>query len=676
MSHAYSNMGFDEKSNVFLNLISKDLASQLSTFELNDFKVFLSMIVNGYGQNLNLKDHILQYVEKNHQEFDLETSSLSFLTLAMYEANESNVYSGLFNNFYSGLYGEKEINKLSLNLINTIYDVKMLLDAKILNIPSINEEMSKNLSKLFAGFQIMKIEFGDNIPQKNPVTNEFLQVLKKNMENESIHNELQSLDFHYLNKNYKPHLFTRKQEKTKEVFKRAMFLLDSNNNALENTNLKEIWRLRFKIIEKIYPNVKCSWIPSNLLFEINENRQEIKLKSQYEMNLILNNIIKNENQYSYYKKVKKFSKVLSELYEKKKFRFKNYKNNAILLKMVSNLSEIFALSKKVNFVGSESISLYYFEKIKVLIYLTSLATKFLDKKLKRILLKKVNKAFHAKYHSFIKFYQNIIKRMKKEIPISENMKKIPSLIKENQWIGKRLTNELIDPSELQKNKNINYEIIDLGFYNDHSYHQYPSWKKLFRNLTHNNLFFVNPSIYSNCLYNSNIENNASEMIGAIPLVDRMRNIIKPMSYKLNWEGEFYQKSENQLKKMEKYGNLASQSQNKVDKSMEFIINLQNFKYTLKKQMKVDEIGQLLLDFKFIDELIQEHLNITPLNFEVYQRKLKRKGKDLLKYQNSPMRGSFVNNYTKFMMKVALRKDKFKSLLKIRNGFQIYKVNRK
>ena len=240
-------------------------------------------------------------------------------------------------------------------------------------------------------------------------------------------------------------------------------------------------------------------------------------------------------------------------------------------------------------------------------------------------------------------------------------------------IGRRLSNELVkeknieDSREMTKNS-IDFELVDLGFYNDLSYHQYPSWKRAFQSFTHNNLFFTK-EVSSNQLYNS----DAKDFLAAIPKGDKMRNLIKPLSYKLYWESAVFQKKAAAVKVKGKYENLAGQCQERISKNMEFMVNLQNFKFSLKKSKSVEEIAKMLVNLDFIEDLIGEHLKTAVKSSAVYGKKLKRNGKDLMTYLNSPLRGTFVNNYTRFMMKKAIKKEGFRNLLKIRNSFSVYKV---
>ena len=549
----------------------------------------------------------------------------------------------------------------------------MLIDSKQLTIPGVNDEILQNITKDFSGFEKMNNNVGDNFPQRNPVLTDFLKLLQKNNENENIYYELQELEFQNLNRNYKPHLFTRKQEKNNQL-RNAMFFLDSNNNPLEGNNLKEIWKLRFSFIEKMFANMKCHWVPSNLLYEINEQNQEIKLKAPEVLNSLVEKIINSEKGVDYLVPIREFSQLLTTFFEENKSKFLNFRNNAVILKITSNLSEIFHLSQKINFITFETVSIHYFEQIKTLILEINQTSQLLDKSIKKSLLKLINNKFKKKFSSLRRFYKFLTKNLTKSLSSSTLLKEIPSILKENQWIGKRLTNELIGQTETAKN--INYELIDLGFYNDHSYHHYQQWKMLYQQLTDNNLLFVGPKVFSNVLFASNANSKVSDMVGAIPDPLKMRNVIKPLSYKLNWEREFYQLGSKMMNTEDKYDNLASQCQDKINKEMEFIVNLQNLKYVLKKNLSVDEIGQMLVDFKFVDELIEEHLEKHQQKFEVYGRKLKRKGKDFLKYLNHQFKGTYTNDYTKFMLKVSLRRDSLKEMVKMRNSLKIYKVNKK
>ena len=656
-------MGLDEKSNYFLNLISTSHVPEVLSYSLADFKAFLHSIINAFGQNPVLVTPLVSYIQENYANFDLETTALSFLALGIYKPNEApKCLPELFNQFKTCLEGEQTLHRFSLSLANNIYDVKMMISSNQFKIPGVSEENIQSLTKFFAGFEKMNIE-GDNVPEKNPILSDFLKLLRKNTENENIYYELQELEFQYLNQNYKPHLFTRKQEKGNESTRNAIFLLDSNQNPLEGPSVKEIWKLRFSFIENMCKNVKCFWIPSNLLYKINDKNQEIKLKGSEELNLLIEQIVNTQ----------KVSKVFATFYEKNKKKLTDFRDNAVVLKITANLSEIFRLSRKLSFITFESLSSHYFEQIKVLLFETNRFARLLSRPMRKKILKLIEKDFDKKFSNFRSFFRFLCKNLTEAAPLQEKSKQIPILFQENQWLGKRLSQELLgEPSESVKN--INYEIVDLGFYNDHSYHQYPQWKKLYQQYTDNNLLFVGPRVFSNVLFSSNPQSKVTEMVGAIPEPSKVRNVIKPLSYRLNWEKEFYQVGPQTMKSDDKHDNLAAQCQPKINKEMEFIVNLQNLKYVLKKNMSVDGIGKLLVDFQFIDELIGEHLNGEKGEFEKFGRKLKRKGKDIMKYQNHPFRGTFTNDYTKFMLKAALRRENLKEMDKMRNSLKIYRVN--
>ena len=673
MNHAYSNMGLDEKSNYFLNLISTSHVPEVLSYSLADFKAFLHSIINAFGQNPVLVTPLVSYIQENYANFDLETTALSFLALGIYKPNEApKCLPELFNQFKTCLEGEQTLHRFSLSLANNIYDVKMMISSNQFKIPGVSEENIQSLTKFFAGFEKMNIE-GDNVPEKNPILSDFLKLLRKNTENENIYYELQELEFQYLNQNYKPHLFTRKQEKGNESTRNAIFLLDSNQNPLEGPSVKEIWKLRFSFIENMCKNVKCFWIPSNLLYKINDKNQEIKLKGSEELNLLIEQIVNTQKGIDYLASVRKFSKVFATFYEKNKKKLTDFRDNAVVLKITANLSEIFRLSRKLSFITFESLSSHYFEQIKVLLFETNRFARLLSRPMRKKILKLIEKDFDKKFSNFRSFFRFLCKNLTEAAPLQEKSKQIPILFQENQWLGKRLSQELLgEPSESVKN--INYEIVDLGFYNDHSYHQYPQWKKLYQQYTDNNLLFVGPRVFSNVLFSSNPQSKVTEMVGAIPEPSKVRNVIKPLSYRLNWEKEFYQVGPQTMKSDDKHDNLAAQCQPKINKEMEFIVNLQNLKYVLKKNMSVDGIGKLLVDFQFIDELIGEHLNGEKGEFEKFGRKLKRKGKDIMKYQNHPFRGTFTNDYTKFMLKAALRRENLKEMVKMRNSLKIYRVN--
>lgn len=672
MNHAYSNMGLDEKSNYFLTLISTSHIPEIMSFSLANFKDFLHSIINAFGQNPVLVTPLVSYLEGNYANFDLEATALSFLALGIYKPTESpKCLPELFNQFKACLEGEQTLHRFSTSLANNINDVKMLISSNQFKIPGVSEENIQALTKFFAGFEKMNIT-GDNVPEKNPILADFLKLLRKNTENENIYYELQELEFQYLNQNYKPHIFTRKQEKGNQSTRNAIFLLDSNQNPLEGPNVKEIWKLRFSFIENICKNIKCFWIPSNVLYQINEKNQEIKLKGSEELNSLIEQIVSTQKGIDYLASVRKFSKVFSSFYDHNKKKLTDFRDSAVVLKITANLSEIFRLSRKLSFITFESLSSHYFEQIKVLLFETHRFARLLSRPMKKKLLKLIEKDFDQKFSTFRSFFRFLCKNLTETVPLQEKPKQNPTFLQESLWLGKRLSQELIGvPSETVKN--INYEIVDLGFYNDHSYHQYPQWKKLYQQFTDNNLLFVGPRIFSNVLFSSNPQTKVLEMVGAIPEPSKVRNVIKPLSYRLNWEKEFYQVGPQTMKSDDKNDNLAAQCQPKISKEMEFIVNLQNLKYVIKKNMSVDEIGKLLIDFQFIDELIGDHLNNTREEFEKFGRKLKRKGKDILKYQNHPFRGSFTNDYTKFMLKAALRRENLKEMVKMRNSLKIYRV---
>lgn len=107
------------------------------------------------------------------------------------------------------------------------------------------------------------------------------------------------------------------------------------------------------------------------------------------------------------------------------------------------------------------------------------------------------------------------------------------------WLGRRLSSSLIPTTEHKKD--ISYEMVNLFFYSDHRYHQYPYWEALTKDFTFNNLSFFKSKSYNNDMPIASIDLDHQPNLGIIPSPGRARNIIRPMSYLWHWEDSFYQR---------------------------------------------------------------------------------------------------------------------------------------
>lgn len=613
----------------------------------------------------------MNYIETNYQDFNLESIVLAILTSAAYENNiNSKCISYLLKKAMSDLFGQKDVLKIPMNLSSQLIDLKLLIDSKIYPFPPECQETLSNLAKHLAGYQRWNL-LNENLPAKNPIIYDFIKLIEKNLGSEALFQEAANFDFIKNGANYKPQLFATAQSKDKKFLKQAIFLFDSNHASIENASLKEIWKLRFKILEGLIPSLKCQGISSSILYDIDMNNQQIHLKSEVQLEEIAASIIRSGNPFDDLKKLRSYAKILQTFYKKNKEEFYHLKSHSALKKMVSYLSEIFEIIGKIKFSPNEGMTTYYLEKSKYIIYLTWKAAKILDHKLRKKLLKKVNTEFKQKFVSLEDFHRFLNEDFEIN-STKENYQNVHEKLKNFPWIGKRFSNEILN---LQKNdkKNINYELLDMGFYGDLSYHNYPGWKERFEDLSLKNFFFIKPQIFSNRLFSSNFDVRQNQIIGAIPQARRIKKFIKPMSYKFLWEPQMLHNHENELNKAKKFETLAYISSEESSKDLKFMINLQNFKYVLKKEMTVDEVAKLLVDFKFIDELIEEHLKIRKRKYPKSNRKFIRNTKDYIRYANHPFRGAMINEYTKFMFKVAFRKEKLRHNIKMRNSLELYKV---
>lgn len=107
------------------------------------------------------------------------------------------------------------------------------------------------------------------------------------------------------------------------------------------------------------------------------------------------------------------------------------------------------------------------------------------------------------------------------------------------WLGRRLSSALIPTAEHKKD--ISYEMVNLFFYSDHRYHQYPYWESLTKDFTFNNLSFFKSKTYNNDMPLASIDLDHQPNLGIVPSPGKVRNIIRPMSYIWHWEDSFYQR---------------------------------------------------------------------------------------------------------------------------------------
>lgn len=667
-------MGLSSKSSYFLSLINPTNAQELLSFNLKEYNLFLNNLLISFTQNSSIIPGLIDYISANWVSFDLEASTLSLLCISLYKLDEKafNLLPNLLNQFYETLEGQQELETLRSTLTSHIFDVKMLLDSN----NHFGFKGYDDKEKKFAGFQMIKPGFGDNNPEQNPVLNEFLLVLKRNLELErgiTDINAFKSLKFNQFSRDYQPQLFTSLLEGS---LYRAVFFLDTIQLDWEGNNLKEIWRLRFKTLETLEPTLKCDYISSNLVYQFGNDQKTVFLKPKSLLNGLINKILKGNDVFEPLKGLNGFSKVLMRFYNRNRKEIKGYKDRAILLKVVGELNEAGLMIKKANLASFKMLRGHYMEKSKLLLFLGYKAIHLLSKNLRKKLLKEINHVSPkgTQYTTIKSFYKSLILSLKSSETTETSS--IKDILNENPWLGRRLSNELTAKTFNKEDatKDLDYEIIDLGFYNDKSYHQYKDWKQRLSSLTHNNLAFITPRLFSTCLFSSNQESKVSDVIGVIPEGNRLRDMIKPLSYRLMWEENLYQKSKGDNEKVKRYEGLAGVCQENIDKETRFIMNLQNFKYVLKKDFEVKEIGTLLNEFKFIDELIKEHLEgDLELNSKGFQKKVRRKGKDFIGYLNHPLRGAFINDYTRFMLKAALKKEDFNEMVKVRNSFRLYKV---
>lgn len=224
----------------------------------------------------------------------------------------------------------------------------------------------------------------------------------------------------------------------------------------------------------------------------------------------------------------------------------------------------------------------------------------------KILLQPSNLNYYRYFNSssnFENFIPNLLNSVFTEQLVSETQ------VDDSNWIGKRITNEILATKDIKKD--ISYEIIYLKFYSNCNYHQYSSWKeKMNENYSKNSQNIIMHEKGKNELFSSSRNLDSEPIYGIIPKPTQERNLLRPMSYSWHWESTFYQKLDNQLKLMEKYEYLASRKQKKPESDLKFITSLQNLKFEAKKNLKVEEIANLLVKFEFVEELMKEHLGIS------------------------------------------------------------------
>ena len=156
----------------------------------------------------------------------------------------------------------------------------------------------------------------------------------------------------------------------------------------------------------------------------------------------------------------------------------------------------------------------------------------------------------------------------------------------------------------------------------------------------------------------------------IPSSSKMRRLLRPLSFPLNWESKYFLTNNETLKKNEKIKEFSENSAN-INKIQKFKINLLNFRYELKKTKNPKEICEFLTKLNFIDKLITEHLVKAEKYKEFNHEEDLIKDKALLftesdffdYYKKSDKQYNILSN---FMLKISEKERKFKNLISLKN----------
>ena len=148
-----------------------------------------------------------------------------------------------------------------------------------------------------------------------------------------------------------------------------------------------------------------------------------------------------------------------------------------------------------------------------------------------------------------------------------------------------------------------------------------------------------------------------------------------MSFIMNWEPAFYQKTDLQREQAENYEKIATQYQSVTDKSAIYMAMLQNIKYVGKRGKTVPDLAAYLEKFEFIEDLMKEHLGeVGEQKWDQYTIQLPRKSSDFVGFLENPFKGKLTNDYISFMMEKLEEKKKFEKIINMKkNEFQLYKV---
>jgi hypothetical protein len=205
--------------------------------------------------------------------------------------------------------------------------------------------------------------------------------------------------------------------------------------------------------------------------------------------------------------------------------------------MFSHCVNITSALLKITRQDSECLNAYYLSIMKYELYNMHVISQNLSQKHLKPLFKYLSKMLD------IPNDENLIKNF-----CRRTFEKIPEFYQNDVtkqdwaefWVGHRLSNTMVT-NDHDMQKNICYEMVNLYFYSDNRYHQYPYWESLTQDFTFNNLNFFKSKKYNNAMPIACLNPDDHPNLGVIPSPMRARNIIRPLSYIWHWEDCFYQK---------------------------------------------------------------------------------------------------------------------------------------
>ena len=163
---------------------------------------------------------------------------------------------------------------------------------------------------------------------------------------------------------------------------------------------------------------------------------------------------------------------------------------------------------------------------------------------------------------------------------------------------------------------------------------------------------------------------------------RERNQLRPLSFRWYWEDSFLKQSNENKEKIENFETIANASQRDFSDDEKFIINLQNFKYEIKRNLSLEALGEFLVNSDFIEGLLKEHVNqhrggVQSITTEI-PRYCKRDPTDLLKFNENRRENDISRqSYGNALLEKIEKKEHLKNLIKAKNIYlnNLFKVNK-